>query len=53
MPAIFAEVDRKYIRAAQFGEHRRSNGVWFIRFASLAKGRNVVDVDAEFGHFFS
>ena len=49
--AVFAQVNRNDVRPGQFGKCRRPNRVRFDRPACLPNGGNVIDVDAEFGHW--
>ena len=50
MPAIFAEMDRDRIGAAQLGQRRRPDGIGLVCFAGLADGGHVIDVYAEDCH---
>ncbi len=49
--AVFAEVERDAVRAAQFGQRRCPDGVWLEGPPRLADGGYVVNIDAEFGHY--
>ena len=50
MPAVFAEVDRDCIGAAQLGQRGGPYGVRLVCFTSFANGGYVIDVDAEDCH---
>jgi hypothetical protein len=46
VPAIFTQVQGDAVGATEFGQCRRPGRVGFNRFAGLANGRHVIDVDA-------
>ena len=50
MAAIFAQMQRDAVGAAQFGQGRGPDRVGLVRAAGLAQRRYVVDIDAEKGH---
>src|SRR5262245_9932919 len=50
MPAVFAEVNRDPVRSAQLGQHGSRDWVRLIGLARLPESRDVVDVNAKFGH---
>src|SRR5690606_27889757 len=47
VPAVLPQVHGDPIRSTELGENGGANGIWLIRAACLAHGRDVVDVDVQ------
>ncbi len=50
MASILAEMDRDAIGTGEFGQGRRPDRIGFFLRASLAEGRDMVDVNTQAWH---